>query len=245
MSQYEVATLKKGLLILDALRQTEELTLSDMIDQLDLNKSTAFRLVYTLEAMGYVKKEGKAYRASHKLSIYSAPESVKVNWLTAAPLYQLSAELGETVYVGTLIGTDIVTTQVVDGNHAIRSHSEIGDRAPAHLSALGKAILAFLNDHERESLFRQLTLVRKTEKTFADFHLLRAHLTVIHDQGYSVDDEETEVGLRCVAAPIFYHDRVIAAVALSGPASRLIKKKDRLLSKKLMACSKQISKLLD
>lgn len=244
MSQYEVATLKKGLLILDALRQTEELTLSEIIKKFDLNKSTAFRLIYTLESMGYVKKEGKAYRASHKISIYSAPESVKVNWLTAAPLYQLSTELGETVYVGTLIGNDVVTTQVVDGNHAVRSHSEVGERAPAHLSALGKVILAFLNNHERESIIKQLTLVRKTEKTFSDVHLLRAHLQVIHDQGYSVDDEETEIGLRCVAVPVFHHGRVIAAVALSGPASRITKKRDKLLSKKLMACSEQICKML-
>ncbi|MBP3041262.1 IclR family transcriptional regulator [Bacillaceae bacterium Marseille-Q3522] len=244
MSQYEVATLKKGLLILDALQEEESMTLSEVMNRFSLNKSTTFRLLYTLELMGYVKKTEQAYSITDKVGGRSNPHNARLNWLSVPPLYQLSAEIGETAYVGILHGTDIVTTQVVDGKQSVRSHSEVGERAPAHLSALGKVIIAFLADRERESLLRQLTFVQKTANTFIDPHLLKEHLKVIRGQGYAVDDEETEIGLRCIAAPIMYEEEVIAAVAISGPSIRLHKKLDKALSKKLIQCSTRISKML-
>jgi IclR family KDG regulon transcriptional repressor len=194
--------------------------------------------------MGYVKKVDHLYSVTNKAGGRSNPFNTRLNWLSVPPLYQLSTEIGETAYVGILHGTDIVTTQVVDGTHSMRSHSEVGDRAPAYLSTLGKVIIAFLEDHARENLLNQLTLVQKTDNTFVDPHLLKEHLKVIRKQGYAVDDEETEIGLRCIAAPIMHEGEVIAAVALSGLSIRLNKKLDRSLSKKLIRCNAQISKIL-
>lgn len=242
MDQYEVSTLKKGLKILDALGE-ESLTLTEVMRKFSLNKSTTFRLLYTLELMGYVKKEEHLYRITGKMAKNTNPYNARLNWLSVPPLYQLSAETGETAYVGILNGTDIVTTQVVDGTHSMRSHSEVGEKAPAHLSALGKVIMAFLREQDRETLVKELKLIQKTKNTFIDSHLLKEHLKVIQSQGYAVDEEETEIGLRCIAAPIMYNNEVIAAVALSGPAIRLTKKLDKVRSKRLIQCSEQISKL--
>ncbi|MFP3513769.1 hypothetical protein SB775_30180, partial [Peribacillus sp. SIMBA_075] len=77
------------------------------------------------------------------------PYNAKLSWLSVPPLFQVSSEIGETVYIGILDGTDIVTTQVVDGTHSVRSHTQVGERSPAHLSALGKVILAFLGEQGR------------------------------------------------------------------------------------------------
>ncbi|AZB41970.1 IclR family transcriptional regulator [Bacillus sp. FJAT-42376] len=244
MSQYEVATLKKGLLILDALQQEERLTLKEVMEKFSFNKSTAFRLLYTLESMGYIRKTEHAYHATAKIGGISAPGQAKLNWLSVPPLSELSSEIGETAYVGILSDTDVVTAQVIDGSRSIRAHSEVGDRMPAHHSALGKVILAFLNDSEQRQVLQDIKLNPHTENTFADFHLLKEHLHVIRKQGYAVDDEETEIGLRCIAAPIMYEGKVIAAVAISGPATRLTKKLDKRLSKKLIQCSQQISAIL-
>ncbi|MFT8321927.1 MAG: IclR family transcriptional regulator [Bacillus sp. (in: firmicutes)] len=244
MSQYEVSTLKKGLMILDALRQEESMSLSDVMKKFSLNKSTTFRMLYTLELMGYIKKIDNLYSTTNKLERKNPSFNAKLNWISVPPLYQLSSEIGETVYVGILHGTDVVTTQVVDGTHSIRSHSEVGESAPAHLSALGKVIMAFLNVDHREGLVKELKLVQNTKNTFVDSHLLKQHLNVIRSQGFAIDDEETEIGLRCIAAPIIYKDEVIAAVTLSGPAVRLTKRLDKSLSKRLIQCSNQISKLL-
>lgn len=245
VSQYEVSTLKKGLMILDTLQQEGGMTLSDVMKKFSLNKTTTFRLLYTLELMGYVNKVENLYSVTDKVGGNINPFNARLNWISVPPLYQLSSEIGETVYVGILHGTEIVTTQVVNGKHSMRSHSEVGESSPAHLNALGKVIIAFLNDPGRESLLKQLKLVQKTEHTFVDSHLLYEHLKVIKSQGYAIDDEEKEIGLRCIAAPILYDGKVIAAVALSGPSIRLNKNLDRSISKKLIQCSKDISKMFN
>lgn len=243
LSQYEVATLKKGLMILDGL-QEGDMTLQNVIQTFSFNKSTAFRLLYTLETMGYVKKIGHNYSLTNKIGTLSTPFDTKVNWLSVPPLHELSREIGETAYVGILYGTDVVTAQVVEGPHAIRAHSEVGNRAPVHLSALGKVILAFLDERKLEEVLKELKLVQKTRNTFVDLHLLKEHLKVIRSQGYAVDDEETEIGLRCIASPVVLEDNVIAAIAISGPSTRLNKRMDKTFSKKLIQCSSRISEML-
>ncbi|MFT8321928.1 MAG: IclR family transcriptional regulator [Bacillus sp. (in: firmicutes)] len=245
MSQYEVSTLKKGLLILNALQQEGSMTLSEVMTMFALNKSTTFRLLYTLELMGYVRKVNNLYSVTSKIGIKPNPYHSRLNWLSVPPLYQLSTEIGETAYVGILRGTDVVTAQVVDGTtHSLTPNSNVGETAPVHLSALGKAIVSFLETTEREKIIRELKLVQSTKHTFADSHSLNEHLKIIRQKGYAIDDEESKIGLRCVAVPILYQDHVIASIAIAGPSVRLTKKLDSNLSKKLIHCSRQISKLL-
>ncbi|WP_413375001.1 IclR family transcriptional regulator [Paenibacillus taichungensis] len=244
MDQYEVATLKKGLLILDALQQGEPMRLTEIMHRFNLNKSTTFRLLYTLEMTGFIQKDGHTYKASELKGHHSSSANTRLNWLVVPSLHQLAQELGETAYIGVLDGMKVMTVQVVEGNHAIRSHTRVGDSAYAHLSAFGKVILAHLSDEQLKKMLTHLTQHKATKHTFDDNHLLKEHLNVIRQQGYAIDDEETEVGLRCVAAPIFYNGKVIAALAISGPAARLSRKRDRAVSKKLKECSAQISGLL-
>jgi IclR family KDG regulon transcriptional repressor len=244
MDQYEVATLKKGLLILDALQQGEPMRLTEIMHRFNLNKSTTFRLLYTLEMTGFIQKEGHTYKASELKGHHSSSANTRLNWLVVPSLHQLAQELGETAYIGVLDGMKVMTVQVAEGNHAIRSHTRVGDSAYAHLSAFGKVILAHLSDEQLKKMLAHLTQHKATKHTFDDNHLLKEHLNVIRQQGYAIDDEETEVGLRCVAAPIFYNGKVIAALAISGPAARLSRKRDLAVSKKLKECSAQISRLL-
>lgn len=244
MDQYEVSTLKKGLLILDALQQGEPMRMSEIMKRFNLNKTTTFRLLYTLELTGFIQKEGHTYKASELKGPYSSSGNIRFKWVTVPPLHQLAQELGETAYIGVLDGMKVITVQVAEGNQAIRSHTQVGDSDYAHSSAFGKVILAHLSDEQLKKMLTHLTQYKATEHTFDDNHLLREHLNVIRQQGYAIDDEETEAGLRCVAAPIFYHGHVIAALAISGPAARLSRKRDRAVSKKLRECSDRISGLL-
>ncbi|WP_339795818.1 IclR family transcriptional regulator [Paenibacillus sp. FSL R5-0744] len=244
MDQYEVATLKKGLHILDALQQGEPMRLTEIMHRFNLNKSTTFRLLYTLELTGFIQKEGHTYKASELKGHHSSSANTRLNWLVVPSLHQLANELGETAYIGILDGMKVMTVQVVESNHAIRSHTHVGDSAYAHLSAFGKVILAHLSDEQLKEMLTHLTQYKATKQTFDDNHLLKEHLNVIRQQGYAIDDEETEVGLRCVAAPIFYNSKVIAALAISGPAARLNRKRDRAVSKILKECSAQISSQL-
>ncbi|MBN8233790.1 IclR family transcriptional regulator [Halobacillus kuroshimensis] len=244
MKQYEAATLKKGLRILDALTE-KDMTLTDVMHHFSFKKSTAFRLLYTLESMGYIKKTGHVYRSSHKTGAGLDQYEPMFNWLSVPPLIEMSEEVEETAYVGVLYKTDVVTAQVVDGPHSIRAHSRVGDRSPVHLSALGKVMLAFLGEEQQSRVLEELKLTPNTDRTFVDSHLFKEHLKVIRSQGYAVDDEETEKGLRCIAAPVILQGKVIAAIAVSGPAERLHRKRDKSVGKALTACSTLLAQLFE
>ncbi|MGF3104015.1 IclR family transcriptional regulator [Rossellomorea sp. DUT-2] len=245
MSQYEVSTLKKGLQILDVLMTKGEMTLTDVMDHFQWNKTTTFRLLYTLEKMDFIQKGVHGFTLTGKSSTPKQPHDPLVDWVSVPALYELSKKLGETMYIGILDGTDVVTTQIVDGTHAMRTHSTIGDRDPAHGSALGKAILAFMEPDTQESFLRYLQYAKTTIHTFDDRQLFLYHLKAIKEQGYAVDDEETEIGVRCIAVPIYVNGRVMASVAISGPVSRLSKKLDKTISKDLKECSRRISEQLE
>ncbi|WP_214742963.1 MULTISPECIES: IclR family transcriptional regulator [unclassified Exiguobacterium] len=244
MEAYMVTTLQKGLHLIDLIRVNESMTLTELMRASGYNKTTTFRLLYTLEQLNYVEKTEDGYRLGDKLESVEAPIDTVTNWYTVPPLQQLSEETGETVYVAILHGTNVVNTQVVDGTHSIRSHTEVGERSPAHQSALGKAILAFLDESSLQRVMTELELVQKTAHTFVDRQLLTYHLRAIHEQGYAVDDEEAEIGLRCIAVPIMRDGHVIAALAISGPSSRLTKKRDRQLSKVLQQYSQAITSFI-
>jgi IclR family KDG regulon transcriptional repressor len=196
-----MSTLKKGLQILDLFQEKGELSLTQVMERFHWNKTSTFRLLFTLEKMDYIQKTVNGFRLDNKISGPRQPHNPKIDWISLSALYTLSQELGETLYIGILDGTDVVTTQIVNGTHSMRIHSQIGDRDPVHGSALGKAILVFMAPDLQKRFLQHLHYERSTVHTFDDRQLFLYHLKAIHEQGYAVDDEETEIGLRCIAVP--------------------------------------------
>lgn len=245
MDQYEVSTLKKGLQILDLLMKENVMTLTGIMDHFRWNKTSTFRLLYTLEKMGYIEKVQNGFGLTGKTAAPRQTHNPMTDWISVPALYDLSKKLGETMYIGLLDGADVVITQIVDGTHSMRTHTNIGDRDPAHGSALGKAILAFIEPEHQKNYLNHLPYSKSTIHTFDDQQLFLYHLKAINEQGYAVDDEETEIGVRCIAAPIFVKGRVVASAAISGPVSRLPKKLDKSISKELLICIRRITAQLE
>lgn len=206
--QYEVSTLKKGLQLLDLLRANGPMSMSRLIQTSQLNKTTVFRLLATLEMMGYVEKMGKEYAITESVGQVGPKLDTVENWNMVPPLHELSKELGETVYVAILQGTEVINTQVVDGRYTNRSHTQVGDRFLAHQSALGKVILAFLEENRLRSILANLELQARTDRTFLK------------------------------------EGAVVAALAISGPATRLSKKQDPRFSHVLQRYSEKITSFI-
>lgn len=242
--QYEVSTLKKGLQLLDLLRTNGPMSMSQLVEASQLNKTTVFRLLATLEMMGYVEKIGKEYVITESVGQVGPKLDMIENWNMVPPLHELSKELGETVYVAILQGTEVINTQVVDGRYTNRSHTQVGDRFLVHQSALGKVILAFLEENRLRSILANLELQARTDRTFVDQQLLRYHLKAIRQKGVAIDDEEAEEGVRCLAVPILKEGVVVAALAISGPATRLSKKQDPRFSHVLQRYSEKITSFI-
>ena len=157
----------------------------------------------------------------------------------------LMDEIGETVNLVILDRTQIVYADQVAPERLVRMFTEVGNRAPVHSSGAGKALLAFRPPAEARALMSQLDLKGYTPKTITTLSRLESALAEVRAQGFAVDDGEFEEGVRCLAAPILNGDGVsVAAVSISGPASRVSPDKVPAFSQKLRRCAAKISEAM-
>jgi DNA-binding IclR family transcriptional regulator len=222
-----VGTLLNGLTVLDMFdRDRTTVSVGEIAQRLDLHRSNASRIAATLAAARFLQPTGEPgqYRLAGKLVALGqlALEQTDVVTAAAQPLADLVAELGETGHLAVLDGPTTVTVNVVDGWHTVRMHSFVGKRAPAHCSSMGKILLAGLSDDEIHALYQETPPERRTANTITSVPALKKHLGEIRAQGYSVDNEELEADLCCVAAPLFDPlGQVVASISVSGPSSRV------------------------
>ena len=245
MAQNEVSTLKKGLLVLELVKQRKGITLREVMDELNLSKSTAFRILTTLEEMGYVYKLQTQYFIHHKMFCESFEKRSEMDWASLRSIYQVAQNLQKSTYIGKVDGTDLVMTQVLHAPFQESADEEIGNRSKLHQSALGKVIFANLDEELLASIFDKLSLERATKNTFQDSQLFRYHLKAIREDGYAFDDEERIVGIRCVAVPVFRNQEVIAALAIAASADQISRSNIKHIATRLLAGSKAITKEIE
>jgi DNA-binding IclR family transcriptional regulator len=242
-----LGALRHGLAVLDMFdmnRQT--VTGAEIARHLGIHKSTASRIAANLVLSGYLvpAANGSGFRLSGKLSRLGAIAGADTNLTTLSRehVQALVDDVGETCHVGVLEGHEAVTVVLVDGSYSVRMHAWVGKRNDAHTTALGKALLAGVSDATIDMLFPKKTLPQRTEHTVATVAELKEQLAVIREHGFALDNEELELGLRCVGAPIIDHNRnVVAALVIAGAASRLTIGKIDSYVGKLKASAAKIS----
>lgn len=249
ISRNEVGTLKKGLDIFHLVLHHPDITTQEIMEAMGLNQSTTYRLVSTLEQNQLIAKNGKnGYIVSDVLisKLQSQNRSQPdVSLLQVVPFMdRLSKETGETTYIGILHGVEVVISHAFPGKYVTRTHHDIGDRMPLHVDAIGKCLLALENPERQAWILNNMPLDQKTEYTITSQELFREELAHIKANGYSLDNEEGEYGVRCIGAPITQGGRVIAAIAISGPSARLSRDKDALHISLVKKCAEDISNLL-
>ena len=129
-----------------------------MTEELSLSKSTAFRLLATLEEMGYVYKLQNQFFINHKMFCESFERRSAMDWASLRSIYQVAKNLQMSTYLGKVDGTDLVMTQVLHAPFVESAEEEIGNRSKLHQSALGKVILANLNEEQLASLLKKCHL---------------------------------------------------------------------------------------
>ena len=222
-----IGSLQNGLSVFDMFSlEHPVVTVGEIAKHLGLHKSSASRIAATLVAAGYLRPAARStgFQLGGKLARLGSLAAVDTTLANvAAPVMRaLVDELGETCHVGVLDGRDAVTVALIDGSFAVRMHSSVGKRSEAHLTAMGKVLLAGLAETDIDGLYPSKKLPTATRHSIATTQELKAHLTMVRKQGYSLDDEELEIGLRCVAAPIYDHDnRVAASLTIAGSAARI------------------------
>ena len=220
-SEYAIQTVMNALRMLEVFHTETEMGVSDLARRLGLHKNNAFRLLATLELGGYMQQTpdtdlyhlgprclelGHAFARSHTLIKQARPI-----------LEELAETMGETAHLGVLRGDEVVHLDGVLPEQLVLTGLRVGERLPAHCTALGKVLLA---DCPSDLLDRSFD--RHTDSTLVDPAKLADELRAVAIQGYAPDLEEFATGLRCVAAPVRDASaRVIAAISLSGPSLRM------------------------
>lgn len=249
-SRYLTRSVERALTVLHLFIVGEaEISLSEISQRVALHQSTVFRLLATLSAAGFTEQNphtGRYRLGPAALSLGQAfLRHSDLRMLAEAQLAGLRDASSETVHLATLDGTEVLYLEKLPGLHPIGlMSSRIGDRSPAHCTGLGKALLA----HEPEALVRQSlsgALRSFTPRTITRMNDLLEELARVRRQGFAVDDEEHELGVVCVAAPVFDSDRVVAAISASGPADRIRQEmRDEGLTQAVLSAAAEVSSRL-
>jgi DNA-binding IclR family transcriptional regulator len=221
---YQVRALERALDILGAFSLGRpELSLTEIAVQTHLSKSTALRLLAVLDERGFVERspETDRYRVGLRLfevgSVYI--QTVAIDAVARPILGRLAHRCNQTANLGVLSHDEVVHLAVLAPDRPIRFYAYVGQREKAHATGLGKVLLAELDDDELAELVRRRALEPRTGRTIVSLDDLRRHLARVREQGFAIDDEESAVGLRCVAATVRNHqNRAVAAISISGPA---------------------------
>ena len=246
---HAIAGLRDALRLLNEFAQQETWSLPELIEKTAQGKSRVFRSLATYEECGYLARDEETgrYRLGPVLAALSAASAKyeQLRWHALPPLQELSALTGETVQVGVLSGGEVVTVQLVEGRHDMRMHCAVGRRSPAYCNSLGKVLLAYYPEPEIDAYLNAGPRVAKTPHTVIETDALKRQLLEIRRLGHAVDNEEFQIGLRCVAAPIT--DRggdVTASLSLSAPTIRLSEKGAQELVPRIKECARQVSRML-
>ncbi len=225
--RYSVRAVQRALALLQTfLNSDNELSASEISKSLQLDPSTTFRMLVTLQTQGFVEQNSAT--GKYRLGVAClelGSQYLKSNDLRSRAwgvMEALRNEFGETVHLTVLDGNEVVYIEKLAGLHPIGlMSSRVGQRSPSYCTGVGKAMLAYLPRQKVRELFPRLRLARYTENTITDWDALLWALEKIRERGYAIDDQEHEAGVKCVAVPIFTHRGIAAAMSISGPTERM------------------------
>lgn len=228
-------------------RNGEKLTI--ISQELGLNKSTTHSLITTLERMGYVQQDQETAKYSLGLKLFELGQVVHANMdlrnIAMPFLRELALKFSETVHLAILSKDEVVYIDKVDTSRSIRIGSQIGGRNAAYCTGVGKVLLAGLSDKELNETLVNMKFEKLTSNTIVSKEELLKHLVNVRQTGFAMDQEEIEVGLTCVAAPIKNHrGKVIAGISVSGPSNRMQAEIFDLMTKDVMDTAVLISRRL-
>jgi DNA-binding IclR family transcriptional regulator len=217
-----VGGLERAAAILGAFDPTHrELTLAALVARTGLPRSTTHRTADRMIRLGWLDKPHDRYRIGNRLFEISslAPIRHELRETVLPFLQDLFNATRTTVQLGVLEGTQILVVEKITGHRPMPMLSKVGGLIPAHCSALGRAILAY-SDAARIEAVIAAGLERRTPRTLTTATALRRELAAVPDRGLALDREEGNIGISCVAAPIFGPlGDVVAALSVTGPTA--------------------------
>ncbi len=219
----------------------------ELAAELGMPPSSLFRMLKFLTATGYAAKNGRLYTLGIGVQRLGWRAEVQnpLRTLALPALQRLARETLETVHLAKLDGDRMIYVAKVEGERALRMRSLVGRSSPLHCTGIGKAVLAFLPEDDRQRRLNSLVLNAYTPATLTSGAALRQELAEIRRRGYAVDDEEHEEGVYCVAAPVLNRNGgMVAAVSVAG-AALYLRGRTAELAGLVVGAARDIGKAID
>jgi IclR family transcriptional regulator, KDG regulon repressor len=219
---------------------------TDISKRMDINKSSVFRILATLVRYGYIEQDEESgkYKLGYKFLEISSKllESIDLRAEAKPFLRELEKETNEVIHLVVYDQGEVVYIEKLEGNETLRMHSKVGKRAPMHCTSVGKAILAHLPSSKVVDILEHKGLPVHTDQTITDRDVFLQELVKVKQNGYALDLEENQYGIRCIAVPIFDHlGKVCAAASISGPTIRMTDERLEELMPRIIKIGRQIS----
>lgn len=224
--QNTIKSLDRAMEVLEYLSQSQGKQLSELAAELGQSPATIYRVLFTLEGRGLVEFNQAdqiwhigansfviGSRFLHRTSLVERARPI---------LRRLMEQTGETANIGKEQSGMVLFLNQVETQATIRAFFPPGTLSEMHASGIGKALLAQMDDARVERILQENPMASFTDHTITDMAILRENLEQIRERGFAVDEEERNVGMRCIAAPVFDLNReAIAGISVSGPTSRV------------------------
>lgn len=217
-----IQALDRALKIIDLFDENQmEYTLSEISSEMKLHKSTVHSLLKTLQIHNYIAQDEQT--AKYRLGMRFVKKGqllldhFDIREIARPHLRALSTATGQTTHLVIMVDRrEGIYIDKVEGRKAAIRYSRIGRRVPLHSSAVGKVLSAFRPIDEQMKMLNGYTFVKHTNKTIDNLETFLKELEQVRNQGFAIDNEENEPGVRCSAAPIYNHNgQVIAALSIS------------------------------
>jgi DNA-binding IclR family transcriptional regulator len=239
-----VQSVDRALTILEVLARAGEVGVTEIAGELGVHKSTAFRLVTTLEAHRLVEQttERGRYRLGVGVLRLAGATTARLDLVQEArPVCrQLAADTGETVNIAVLSESSALYLDQIAGSSALQPHNWVGQHIPLHATSNGKVLLSGLDDVRLAKVLG--TLSRYTPRTITKKSKLREQLEQVREHGYALAVDELEEGLTAAAAPVRNaHGDVVASMSVSGPTFRLTARRVEDVVPLLVAAAAEVS----
>src|SRR5580700_7161417 len=218
---------ERALGMLEAVSQEPEgLSNAEISRKLQIPKSSASYILRTLEKQGYLHRDANSgkYRVGLKILSLSrgALSGIDVREVALPIMRRLTEKTNLTCHLAILDGPEAVYIEKVEPQGFIRMDTWVGRRMRVHATSVGKALVAYVPQEQLEGILRKSGMEKRTPKTITTLPRLLKELEKVRAQGYAVDDEENNLGARCVGAPIFdEHGSIEAALGLSGTTQQV------------------------
>ena len=235
--------------VLEALCEGKAAGVTELSNQLDIKPSTMHRFLSVLTDLDYVQKDASTGKYYATLKIFQLGVSVrnKMSLISIARphMEELGEMLFETVNIAVFAQNSVVVIDRVQSPETLRTNIIVGQHLPAYCTAFGKVFLAVMPEKELDRYLKEITLNPLTAQTITQAEVLRAELAKVARDGFAVDNRELDENIRCIASPIRDESgKVIAALSISGPTSRMKMVRLKTLMKTIMDISSEISQKL-